>query len=149
MKNLDDVDLEILRMLQKNARVTLHEIASRIGKTPSSINYRLKRIMGLGVIKKFVTVLDKEKLGFKYDAIIMIRVKPNKLDDLEKFLKNHGEVLMAYAITGIYDVCIITVFRDEDHYLKFVEELYESGCVTETTTFVIVKQIKEKYELPI
>jgi len=149
LMSIDDVDIAILRLLQKNCRLPLQEIAKHVGKSPGTVNYRIKRLFSLGVLKNCIAVIDREKLGFEYNVIIMVRIKPNMLGKLEEFLGERREVLMAYAVTGHYDICMVAVFRNEKHYLEFMETLHGTGYVTETTTFVVVKRIKESLEAPI
>jgi len=146
---LDEIDIAILRLFQSDCRIGLKEIGEKIGKSPSFVKYRLTKLMDSGVIKKCVALLDESKLGYIYDAIIMVRIEPGKLEKFEEFIMSKEEILYAYAVTGEYDVCIIAIFKDEPHYLRFVEELHNSECVKETTTFVIVKKIKEDPKVPI
>lgn len=144
---LDDVDIKILRVLQKDCRVKLSEIGKCIGKNVPAARYRVMRLFSSGIIERCIAILNSKKLGYIYDVVIMVRVEPGKLSELEAFIKNKKEVLFAYAVTGVYDVCIVAVFKDEKHYLKFIDELHTTKCVTETTSFVIIKKIKEQYSI--
>lgn len=144
---LDDLDIKILRVLQKNCGVKLSEISKCVGKSIPVVRYRVMRLFSSGIIEGCIAILNSKKLGYMYDVVIMVRVEPGKLSELEAFIKNKKEVLFAYAVTGIYDVCIIAVFKNEKHYLEFIDELHATKCVAETTSFVIVKKIKEQYSV--
>ena len=146
--DLDEIDIKIIRLLQKNCRVKLSEIAEEIGKNVAATRYRILRLFSKGIIR-CKAIMDPEKLGYVYDVVIMARVEPGKLGDLESFIKEKKEILFAYAITGVYDICIIAVFEDEKHYLSFIDELHATKCVAETTSFVIIKKIKEQYSISI
>jgi len=143
MRKLDDLDLKIIEILQKDCRVSLVSIARQLGKSVSAISYRLNRLMRMGIIKRCVAIVDAEALGLTYDVIIMMRVVPGKLADLTKFLKERDEVQLAFTITGAYDLCIYALFRNEDEYFEFIEQLHSTNYVLETTTFTIVKKIKD------
>lgn len=63
METLDKVDLQILRTLQQNARLTTKELASRVSLSSTPVFERLKRLESNGYIKKYIAVLDAEKLN--------------------------------------------------------------------------------------
>ena len=60
---LDETDLQILKTLQKNAKLTTKELADAVHLTPTPVFERQKRLEKKGYIKKYVAVLDPEKLG--------------------------------------------------------------------------------------
>ena len=63
MDTLDKTDLQILRTLQENARLTMKELAVRVSLSSTPVFERLKRLESNGYIKKYIAVLDAEKLG--------------------------------------------------------------------------------------
>ena len=79
METLDKTDLEILRTLQENARLTTKELASRVSLSPTPVFERLKRLESKGYIKKYIAILDAEKLhrGFiVFCNVKLRRIKP-------------------------------------------------------------------------
>ena len=78
METLDKTDLEILRTLQENARLTTKELASRVSLSPTPVFERLKRLESKGYIKKYIAILDAEKLhrGF----IVFCNVKLRRIN---------------------------------------------------------------------
>ena len=62
-EKLDKVDLQILRTLQENARLTTKELAARVSLSSTPVFERLKRLESGGYIKKYIAVLDAEKLN--------------------------------------------------------------------------------------
>lgn len=139
---LDEVDIKILEILSKNCRIGLSDIARRLNKSVSTISYKLNKLMGLGIIKKCVALMDAKALGYAYPAIIMMRVAPGKLQELENLFKKKKEIQLVFVVTGDFDLMVYGVFEDEEHYFKFINEVHESGLVLETTTFNIVKKLK-------
>ncbi len=146
---IDEYDLAILRMLQKNSRMSLKYIAESLGKAPSFVEYRLSRLKANAIIKKFALIVEPEKLGFDHSTIIMARIIPRMRRELEEFIRSKKNVLAAYLITGPYDICMLAVFRDRREFLNFVEEMFNRGFVSETMTLIVVDKIKEEFELPI
>ena len=63
MESLDHIDLQILRTLQDNARLTTKELAARVHLSTTPVFERLRRLEAQGYIKKYIAVLDAEKLN--------------------------------------------------------------------------------------
>ena len=70
---LDEVDLQLLKILQSNAKLTTKELAEKVNLTPTPVFERQKRLERLGYIKKYVAVLDPEKLG--QELLVFCKVK--------------------------------------------------------------------------
>ncbi len=71
-EKLDKVDLQILRTLQENARLTTKELAARVSLSSTPVFERLKRLESGGYIKKYIAVLDAEKLNLMLWKIYMV-----------------------------------------------------------------------------
>jgi Lrp/AsnC family leucine-responsive transcriptional regulator len=88
---IDDIDLRILDMLQRNGKLSQAKIAGAVGLTTPSVNERIKKMERHGMIKGFVALLDHEKMGLPLTAYIDVtlehpRFEKNFVDDLEKLL---------------------------------------------------------------
>ena len=88
---IDDIDLRILDMLQRNGKLSQAKIAGAVGLTTPSVNERIKKMERHGMIKGFVALLDHEKMGLPLTAYIDValehpRFEKSFLDDLEKLL---------------------------------------------------------------
>lgn len=88
---IDDIDLRILDMLQRNGKLSQAKIAGAVGLTTPSVNERIKKMERHGMIKGFVALLDHEKMGLPVTAYIDValehpRFEKSFLDDLEKLL---------------------------------------------------------------
>ena len=78
MESLDHIDLQILRTLQDNARLTTKELAARVHLSTTPVFERLKRLEAQGYIKKYIAVLDAEKLNRGF--LVFCRVKLRRLN---------------------------------------------------------------------
>jgi Lrp/AsnC family leucine-responsive transcriptional regulator len=88
---IDDIDLRILDMLQRNGKLSQAKIAGAVGLTTPSVNERIKKMERHGMIKGFVALLDHEKMGLPLTAYVDValehpRFEKSFLDDLEKLL---------------------------------------------------------------
>jgi len=72
---LDETDLQILKTLQKNAKLTTKELADAVHLTPTPVFERQKRLEKKGYIKKYVAVLDADKLGLSLQVYCKVKMK--------------------------------------------------------------------------
>ncbi len=123
MDTLDQTDLKILRILQKNARLTNKELAAQVNLSTTPVFERLKRLERNGYIKKYVAVLDAEKLNRGF--IVFCNVKMRRLskeiarDFMERML-NIPEVTECYNISGQFDYMLKIHAPDMRYYQEFV-----------------------------
>ena len=123
MDTLDQTDLKILRILQQNARLTNKELAAQVNLSTTPVFERLKRMERNGYIKKYVAVLDAEKLNRGF--IVFCNVKMRRLskeiarDFMERML-NIPEVTECYNISGQFDYMLKIHAPDMRYYQEFV-----------------------------
>ena len=123
METLDKIDLQILRVLQENARLTTKELAARVSLTTTPVFERLKRLEANGYIKKYMAIVDAEKLhqGF----IVFCKVKMTRLNrdiaqDFSRIVQGIPEVTECYNISGSYDYLLKIHAKDMKHYQAFI-----------------------------
>ena len=75
-EHLDSVDVAILRALQQDARLTTKEIAQRVNLSPTPVFERVKRMERDGYIKRYVTILDAEKLNKGFVVFCSVKLSP-------------------------------------------------------------------------
>ena len=123
MDTLDQPDLKLLRILQQNARLTNKELAAQVNLSTTPVFERLKRLERNGYIKKYVAVLDAEKLNRGF--IVFCNVKMRRLskeiarDFMERML-NIPEVTECYNISGQFDYMLKIHAPDMRYYQEFV-----------------------------
>lgn len=153
METLDKVDLQILRTLQQNARLTTKELASRVSLSSTPVFERLKRLEGNGYIKKYIAVLDADKLNQGF--IVYCNVKMNRLSrDIAKnfteIVRNIPEVTECYNVSGSFDYLLKIHAPNMKYYQEFV--LNVLGTIDNLgsleSTFVM-DEIKHEYGINI
>ncbi|MBM7645442.1 DNA-binding Lrp family transcriptional regulator [Scopulibacillus daqui] len=148
---MDDVDIQILDALQKEAQLSNVELARRLNLSPPATHARVKRLAGNGFIDRQVAILNREKLGF--DLLCFIFVSTNihqaeKLEVLEKELKSMPEVLECYCLTGDYDYLLKVANKDRKELEAFIRKLNRLG-ITRIQTSLALREIKYSTVLPI
>lgn len=123
METLDKKDLQMLRTLQENARLTTKELAARVNLSSTPVFERLRRLENGGYIKKYIAVLDAEKLNLGF--IVFCRVKLSKLNkeiatDFTRIIQEIPEVTECYNISGSYDYLLKIHAPNMKHYQEFI-----------------------------
>ncbi|MBP3373318.1 MAG: Lrp/AsnC family transcriptional regulator [Bacteroidaceae bacterium] len=153
MDTLDKVDLQILRTLQKNARLTTKELASRVSLSSTPVFERLKRLESNGYIKKYIALLDAEKLNRGF--IVFCNIKMSRLSrkiaqDFAEIIRDIPEVTECYNISGGFDYLLKIHAPDMKYYQEFV--LNVLGTIENLgsleSTFVM-DEIKHEYGINI
>ena len=89
VEKLDKVDLQILRILQENARLTTKELAAKVSLSSTPVFERLKRLESGGYIKKYIAVLDAEKLNQGFMVFCKVKMRHLNYD----IARNFSEVI--------------------------------------------------------
>jgi Lrp/AsnC family leucine-responsive transcriptional regulator len=144
---LDETDLQILKTLQKNAKLTTKELAEAVHLTPTPVFERQKRLERQGYIKKYVAILDPEKLGLGLQVFCKLKLKQINREIAEAFtrrVQRIPEVTECYNTSGAYDYLLKVRARDMKQYQEFVltklGEIESVGSIESTFVMSEVKQ---------
>lgn len=120
---LDSTDLQILRALQENARLTTKELAARVNLSTTPVFERMKRLEKEGYIKKYVAVLDAEKLGRGFTVYCSVKLKQMNQSvarDFISVIRDIPQVAECYNISGEYDYLLKIQAPDMKYYNEFI-----------------------------
>ena len=148
---IDEIDLRILDMLQRNGKLSQAKIAGAVGLTTPSVNERIKKMERHGMIKGFVALLDHEKMGFPLTAYVDValehpRFEKGFIDDLEKLLG----VQECHYIAGEYAYRLKVKAADPATLADFLQRrLLAIKGVSQVRTQVSLASKKESTLLPL
>lgn len=148
---LDKTDLRLLRVLQQNARMTTKELAHEVNLSTTPVFERLKRLERDGIIKKYIAILDAEKLNQGFTVFCQVKLKQMNRDIAQSFvdvIKDIPEVSECYNISGNYDYLLKVHATDMRAYQSFVINTLggiESLGSIEST--FVMEEIKQSYGL--
>ena len=143
MKIMDTVDLQIIRALEKNSRISIRKLAVRLGLTPNILHNRIVCLEHEGIILGYIPIIDSTKMGYALTVIIMIQVEGNHIVEVENELAKESNVLSVYNITGEYDAVIFAKFRDNASLNGFLKKLLAERFIKRTNTIVALNAVKE------
>jgi Lrp/AsnC family transcriptional regulator, leucine-responsive regulatory protein len=150
---LDAVDRKILVQLQANGRMSLAELADKVGLSASPCLRRVRMLEKAGVISRYVAVLDQRAVGLPVSVFVSIKLERQKQDALDRFAKaieRWPEVLECYLMTGPRDYWLRVVVPDLAAYERFVKQKLTrlEGIASIESSFAL-EQVKYTNVLPV
>ena len=153
MEILDETDIRILRALQRNAKLTVKELAAEVNLSPSPTFERQKRLEREGYIRRYVARLDARRLGIGMVVLCNVRLKQHNKQIGTSFMQavqTIDEVVSCYNTSGDYDFLMKLYVRDMPHYQDFVlNTLGEIDSIGSLHSIFVLGTVKEADEIPI
>ncbi len=150
---LDVVDARILDLIQHDAALSVAEIAERVGLSSSPCWRRIKRLEDVGVIRRRVTLLDREQLGLAFEVYAEVKLSLPTKDNLEAFERavcDLPEVTQCATVTGGMDYVLRIVTRDMRAFDDFLrDKLLSLGLVSEVESRIVIRNVKHATTLPL
>ena len=139
---LDDLDKRILKLLQKDARLSFAEIGRHLDIAETTVRFRVNRLVESGVITRFAALLDPVKVGLKVGGAILLKIDPAHLEDACKELIAFNETQYLFRSTGEYDVVSMIFARDMEHLNDLVKRTKMISGVKDARVSVTTKILK-------
>ena len=145
---MDEKDLEILRILEENGRLSPEEIATMTTLSAKDVAGRICALEEARIIRRYTAVINWEKAGNgQVSAIIELKVSPERdfgYDRIAERLSRFHQVKSVLLITGTYDLQVLVTGRDMQEVSRFVSEhVAPMDRIRETATHIIMKPYKE------
>lgn len=152
-EKLDKVDLQILRTLQQNARLTVKELAARVSLSSTPVFERLKRLESGGYIKRYMAVLDAEKLNQGFVVFCNVKMSSMSRDIASSFaerMRQTPEVVECYNISGSFDYLLKIHAPNMKYYQEFILNILGTVEHLGSLESVFVMDIvKQEYGIPL
>ncbi len=153
MKNLDSFDIKILKIVQINNRVTSEKLAKEVGLSSSACQRRLNSMRKSGIIKKDVSILDRNKLNRKITIIVQVlsNIESTEHDKhFKKTMLDAPEVMQCYYVTGDYGVVLLMTFREMGDYEDFTKKYFlDDPNINHFKSMVVMNRVKENLSIPV
>ena len=153
MMVLDKIDKMILSLLQNNAHLTIKEIAAEVNISLTPVHERIKKMENEGIIEKYVTVLNKKKLGQSLIVYCNISLFKQSADDFNIFnetISHLPEVVESSVVSGAFDYIIKIIVPDMDaYYLFHQQKLANIKCVSTINSFFVMNEVKNTTAIPL
>ncbi|RKR82091.1 Lrp/AsnC family leucine-responsive transcriptional regulator [Mucilaginibacter gracilis] len=146
MATLDPTDIKILNFIQQDARITDRQLAARVFKSAPTVHERLTRLENKGYIKKYITLLDREKIGIPVMAETHVKLERQSKAAIEAFEQKIlavSHVQFCCHLAGKWDFVIFIAVKDPQAYNDWLmNELTNWPNVQNIESSFVLKEIK-------
>lgn len=153
METLDRTDILILRELQKDAKLTTKELASRVNLSPSPVFERQKRLEKEGYIRKYVAVVDPIRAGNGLMILCNVRLKHHSKEYSRQFtsvIAEIDEVVECFNTSGDYDYQLKIYARNMQDYQNFIlGTLGDLDCIGSLHSIFVIGEVKNTLSVPV
>jgi Lrp/AsnC family transcriptional regulator of ectoine degradation len=147
MQRLDARDLQILRVLTAEGRITKAELAARVGLSPTPCWERLKKLERAGVIEGYGARISARVLGASVTVFVAVELSGHRAEDFRIFetaVKARAEIAACWALGGGYDYLMQAVTRDIDAYQRLMDDLLEARIgLARYYSYIVTKPVKD------
>ena len=150
---MDEIDKKILKLLQRNANISLSDLSKRVGISSTPCWNRVKKMEENGIIRSKITVLNNEKINLSITVFLSISVKSHQEEWFEQFketLMKYDQIVEVYRLaSSTADYLLKIVTSSIDDYDKFQQKLINEIEFTNMTSNIALKEIKKNHYLPL
>ena len=141
---MDHLDLQILRILADNCRISYRSIGLTLGRTTNTVKRRVKILIQNKIIGKFITNLNFAILGYKMNCLLIIRHYNSSIDEIAKYLHRFGNIyLLINAIVGmsVFGIIVRPSMEEEIRFLKETSSRDLLGVEKDSGTSINIRDI--------
>tara|TARA_R110002094_G_scaffold89071_5_gene92089 strand:- start:1594 stop:2028 length:435 start_codon:yes stop_codon:yes gene_type:complete len=144
---MDSFDIKIIKILERNGRITNSELSERVGLSKTPCQVRVKNLIAQGVIKGFRAIIDHDALDRNHIAFTEVKLSDTRDAALRAFNKavmDIREIEQCHMIAGQFDYLLKVRTKNIDAYRATLGEKISSlPCVANTSTHVVMESVKE------
>ena len=146
--NLDEMDLQILSLLQKDGRMSYSRIADELNTTVMTVGRRVNRMKSMGAIRKFTVVIDPETVGKRYGMCLFIQLdSPTAIKDVSSLLSGQKDLCYIHHVTGEFEIAAMARCQDKEEASKLIEQIGSIKGVVRVVPHSVLKTIKEDLDV--
>ena len=149
---LDRLDRQLLACLQRDNLQTADRLAEQVGRSPSAIARRLRRLRATGSIAADVALISEEAAGHPLSAIVHLQLErhaPHEGDALRRRFLASPNVQLCLDISGAFDMLLLVVAADMEAYNEFAQAMLEPPPVRRFETSFVKRRVKATLAVPL
>jgi Lrp/AsnC family leucine-responsive transcriptional regulator len=150
---LDKTDLQILKILQQNGRITNLQLSNEIGLSPAPTLERVRKLENSGYILSYHALVDEEKLGLGIKTFIQVSLDFHKNNTIQIFLdeiQEIKEITECHHVTGQCDFLLKVYVKDIKSYEQLIMQKISRITVVKTfQTMIIMSTNKKEPTVPL
>ncbi len=147
---LDDLDIKVLRVLQKEGRTKRNELADAVGLSIPAISERLHKLEDRKIIEGYYTKLNRKAFGYDIMAYILVMMESSKhYKSLISHVEKLPQILECHSVLGEGSHLLKAISKNTESLEKLLAEIQSWTGVTATKTTFVLSTIKETTEIDI
>ena len=141
-QNLDVIDKKLLEILQENSKLNFTQIGHELEIAESTVRYRIERLEKRGIITNYIALVNPRMVGLNITAIMMIKINPQKINEISPKLASFKELRHLFRTTGQYDMISVVNARDITHLNELMSEIKQIEGIHELIVEVATELVK-------
>jgi Lrp/AsnC family transcriptional regulator for asnA, asnC and gidA len=141
-ETLDEIDEEIIKILQENAKTSYRVIQDKLNISIGTIHNRISKLEENNIIEGYTLKLNNEKLGYKLTFLIRINIDGKHTQEILDGISLKPEVCSVFHTTGEQSAALICRFKEAQDVHNFIRELNEKEYITKTNSNMVLKEYK-------
>ena len=141
-ETLDEIDVEIIKILQENAKTSYRVIQDKLNISIGTIHNRISKLEANDIIEGYTLKLNNEKLGYKLTFLIRINIDGKHTQEILDEISEKPEVCSVFHTTGEQSAALICRFKEAQDVHNFIRELNEKEFITKTNSNMVLKEYK-------
>ena len=149
---LDPTEIQIIRWLRKNARISNKELAAKVGLAPSSCLERVRRLRISRVLTGYHADVDPDAVGIGLQAMVAVRLTRHARSEVESFqghLESLAEVVTIFHVAGANDYLVHVAVRDASHLRELALSAFTERPEVAHIETQLIFQHTRNHELPV
>ena len=146
--HLDRIDRNILAALGRDGRLSMNELAEKVGLSKTPVQVRVKRLERDGIIRGYSAVVDRERIGEGHVAFVQVKLSDTRsaaLDAFNKAVHAIAEIEQCHMMAASFDYLLKVRTRDIGSYRRVLgERISALPHVAQTSTFVAMETVKDR-----
>ena len=149
---LDDRDRRILDMLQKDAGISVTDLAERVALSVSACSRRIQRLEETGYIARRIVVLDRERMGVPTTVFALVKTAHHSDEWTESFrriISDIPEIVEAHRLTGNHDYILKIVLPRVEHYDVIYKQIVRKLELFDVSASISMEELKRGMAIPV
>jgi len=147
----DNLDSQLINALLGNGRASLRSLGEGLDVSVTTVSNHINDLEAGDVIESYTPVINYGELGYDVTAIMQLKVEGAALAEIVDRLRDQGQIITVYEVTGDYDIIAIGKFEDTDGMNAQIKELLSDVDIRESNTSVVLNSVceNEQFELDV
>jgi Lrp/AsnC family leucine-responsive transcriptional regulator len=145
---MDELDVQIIKLLQEDARMTVTELSNKISLSAPAVSDRLKKLEASGLIEKYVAILNPGRFHKELTALIFISLERQKFNEkFVEFVQGEDEILECHYLAGDFDYVLKIITENTTTLEQLLNRIKSAQGVIKTRTIITLSTVKNIHSI--